>query len=209
MHAESQAILRDSVSEIWDADDGMPLEHVLGSPLGQATRLIHEDDRTTLKWVCYFVARRALACWDLSCEDSRPRNMVRVIGRHLADPDVSLDDLCELIRSPHSDCRYSDTQGAADSVAHAARYLRGESLPDAIYCISGADLAYDHVLTEDGFREWLIEVAIPVASEHREMTFDERFAKRTSGFGLEATHWEPTIGEQDGAGQPPTRTEFE
>ena len=120
--------------------------------------------------------------------------MVRIIGQHLAGRIVSLDEPCTLIDSPHDDCLYSDTQGAADSIAHAARYAREETLPDSIYCMSSADLAYNHVLTEDGFREWLIEMAIPTGGEHREMTFDERSAGRTSGFGLEATHREPTIG---------------
>jgi len=108
---------------------------------------------------------------------------------------VDLDEACKLIRSPHKDCLYSETQTAADSVFHAARYLRNGGLFDAIYSISGADIAYDHAMTKDGFRPWLTKIAIPVARVHREMILEERLAYRTSSFGIEATRGEPIVQE--------------
>ena len=158
--AEALAILTDAKGENWDADDGMPLDRVLTSPLGRAMRRIHDADRGALEWICFFVARRALACWDMSCGDLRPREMVRLIGEHLLDRRTSLDEPCTLIRSPHRDCRYSDTQGAADSVAHAARYVRDGMAPDSIFCVSGADLAYTHRSSEFGLRATHLEPTI-------------------------------------------------
>jgi hypothetical protein len=73
---------------------------------------------------------------------------------------------------------YSETQSAADAVAECARYIRGREPRKAIYCISAADVAYNHVLAGDQFRRWLVDVAIPVALNKREMTDVERESMR-------------------------------
>jgi hypothetical protein len=130
-------------------------------------------------WLTYFVARRALACWEVSCANPRPRRIVESLGRHLGQgADVDWADAIRATRSPFHDCRYSDTQSASDAVAEAARYIRQRDPRHAIYCISAADIAYDHVLVEDCFRQWLLDVAIPSALEKREMTPEEQEAIR-------------------------------
>ena len=126
--------------------------------------------------------------------------MVAQIGSYLLLSECDLSESCPAIQSPHQDCRYSDTQGAVDAITHAARYINNETVLDAVYSISSADLAYNHVLTEDEFRTWLLKVAMPVGAEHREMTFLERNEYRNSRFGLAATLREPIIGKQDTGG---------
>ena len=51
---------------------------------------------------------------------------------------------------------------------------------DPIYvacALSGADVAYDHVYTNDHFRKWLIDIAFDVATERSEITPDELNAR--------------------------------
>jgi hypothetical protein len=73
---------------------------------------------------------------------------------------------------------YSETQSASDAVAECARYVVGRAPRNAVYCISAADVAYNHVLTGDAFRFWLVKVAIPIALNKREMTWAEQDAMR-------------------------------
>jgi hypothetical protein len=92
--------------------------------------------------------------------------------------EVDWNEATRSVPSPYTDCRYSDTQSASDAVADCARYIQTKNALYAIYCISDADIAYDHVLVEDNFRQWLIEVAIPVAIQKREMNQQEQEALR-------------------------------
>ncbi|SHJ18020.1 hypothetical protein SAMN02745181_1384 [Rubritalea squalenifaciens DSM 18772] len=186
-------ILQEHISAIWDADDGMPRDYVMGSPLGMALNHIHDSDSEALRWLSYFVARRALPCWESLCEESRPRDVLEIIGESFHRGLNISDEECRPIISPHRDCLYSATQGAADAVMHASCYLKDGNVMDAIYGLSSADLAYDHMLLEDEFRKWLIEVAVPVSFEHREMSYEERGAFRVSQCGVKATMMEPII----------------
>ncbi len=122
----------------------------------------------------FFVARRALPCWEISCQDDRLRKKIRKLGKHLVfGHPVDWTQLEVAIDSPHKDCRYSDTQSASDAIAEAARYINRKDMIQAIYCISSANVAYEHVLTNDRFREWLISIAVPTAFEKREMSLGE------------------------------------
>lgn len=176
--------LRAGLSEWWDADDGMSDDYVMALPPGRFVMTAYAHDPAILRWLVYFVARRALSCWELSCDDGRPRRLVEELGDFLREG-VPVDwvGACRATPSPFSDCRYSDTQGASDAVAEAARYIHTGDPLRAIYCLSAGDCAYGHVLTEDSYREWLVEVAIPVALEKREMTPSEQEAMRGRGPG--------------------------
>jgi hypothetical protein len=174
--------LRAGVGEWWDADDSMADDYVRSLPQGRFVVAVHAFDPSILCWLTYFTARRALPCWELTCSDDRPRVIVDALGRHLREGvDLKWGDGKRATRSPHRDCLYSETQSASDAVAEAARYIHDRNPLNAIYCISGADTAYHHVLVNDCFRQWLIDVAIPVAVEKREMTPAEQEALRGRG----------------------------
>lgn len=161
------------LGEWWDADEGMDDAYVASLPEGRFIMAAHAFDQDAVCWLTYFVARRALACWD---------RLVEELGRHLRDgAGVDWADAIAATASPFRDCRYSDRQSASNAVAEAARYIHGRDPRHAIYCISAADTAYDHVLGEDRFRQWLMDVAIPAALQKREMTPGEEEAMRGRG----------------------------
>ena len=183
-HPLAQAIeeLRAGRDAVWDADDSMDDVYVMSLPIGSFILAAHAFDSGVVCWLTYFVARRALPCWEVSCAEARPRRIVEALGGHLHNgADVDWADAERATPSPFRDCRYSDTQSASNAVAEAARYIHGRDPLHAVYCVSAADVAYDHVLTEDRFREWPVGVAIPVALERREMNPEEREAMRGSG----------------------------
>jgi hypothetical protein len=174
--------LRAGLGEVWDADDAMDDAYVASLPEGQFVMAAHAFDPTVVCWLTYFVARRALPCWELGSDDPRPRGIVEALGQHLGQGvAVEWSDAVRAAKSPFDDCRYTASQSASDAVAEAARYIRQRDPLHAIYCISAGDTAYDHELVEDRFRDWLMEVAIPAALEKREMTAAEQEALRGGG----------------------------
>ena len=173
--------LRQGIDHQWGGDDSMEPEYVLSLPPGRFVTNLHAHDPEVLGWLVYFVARRTLPCWELSCDVSRPRDIVDSLGRHLRDGEpIDWTDAETATPSPYDDCRFSDTQSASDAVADAAHYVHHKDPLSAIYCISSADLAYAHVLTEDQFRRWLIEIAVPAAFDKREMELHQLQALRQS-----------------------------
>ncbi len=181
--SEHCRLLREGISDIWDAEDWMGEEYVFDLPPGKFVAAIHKTDPDVLSWLVFFVARRALPCWDYCFDDDRARQRVLALGKFLLFGEVpDWADIETAIKSPFLDCRQSDTQSASNSAAEAARYVHRQDPAQALYCISSADCAYDHVLTEDCFREWLVEVATPIAFEKREMTADEMECMRRSAF---------------------------
>nr|WP_309695357.1 hypothetical protein [Armatimonas sp.] len=163
----------------WDAEEGMCDNDIFSVPPGRLVLAIHAHDPDILDWLVYFVARRALPCWEISCTSSQPRRIVEAMKAFLCENQwPNWLECTQRIPSPHYDCLYSETQSAADAVVDGARYLESREPRLAVCCISAAACAYDHVLLGDNFREWLLEVAIPVALEKREMTSNEQEALR-------------------------------
>lgn len=172
------AVLAD-IEGNWDFDDSMAVGHVQVLSYGRLLVAIHKFDRRALEWLTYFVARRGLSCWELSCRDTRPRRIVEQLGKYLLDGGpIEWSDVVRATPSPFNDCRFSDTQSASEAVAECARYISGHNPINSVYCVSSADVAYDHVLTDHRFREWFIRMAVPVALEKREMDEAEREALR-------------------------------
>ena len=68
----------------------------------------------------------------------------------------------------------------SQSAAHAAYYLARGDIRDVYDCVGYADMAFDQSpLSEmDHFREWMLQFAVPIAFEGREMTAGEREALR-------------------------------
>src|SRR5687767_7411221 len=110
--------LRAGLGEWWDADEAMDDAHVASLPEGRFVAAAHALDPGVVCWLTYFVARRALACWELSCAEPRPRLIVDALGRHLREgARVEWVDAVRATPSPFNDCRYSDTQSASNAVA--------------------------------------------------------------------------------------------
>ena len=171
--------LRTGLDVTWDADDGMPDDYVMSLPTGRFVMAAHSFDPEVLCWLTYFAARRALSCWEESCSERRPRRIVEQIGGFLCRGEaVDWGDAARATPSPHNDCLHSETQSASDAVAECARYIVEREPRNAVYCISAANVAYDHVLTGDAFRPWLVKLAIPIALNKREMTWAEQEALR-------------------------------
>lgn len=186
--AECCRPLREGLAEVWDAEDWMGKDYVLGLPPGKLVTAVHDVDPEVLSWLVFFVARRALPCWDYCFDDDRARQRVSALGIYLLFGEVpDWATLETAIKSPFYDCRQSDTQSASNATAEAARYIHQQDPMQALYCISSADVAYDHVLTEDHYREWLVEIAVPIAFEKREMSPEEMECMRQSN------HVEPLI----------------
>jgi hypothetical protein len=173
--------LKDKEGKIWDADDSMDDNYVASSPLGQFCTAIHSLDPEILQWITYFCAKRSLSCWEVYRSGKEPREYVNQIGEYLkTKKDANWAKLKKPIKSPYGDCRYSVMASVAESISNSAKYIHEHNLLSAIYSISGADVAYDHVLTKDNFRKWLMDFATRVASEKREMNESEVDALRSS-----------------------------
>lgn len=173
--------LNEGIDDNWDSDDAMPEEHVLSLPVGKFVMDTFAIDPEVLSWLVFFVARRALPCWETPNDHGIARKRIVDLGRFLlfgVEPDWSQLEMA--VTHPYGDNRFSETQSAADSAAEAARYIHKKDPMQAIYSISSADLAYDHIRTQDLFRVWFVQVAVPVAFEKREMTPEEMELLRCS-----------------------------
>jgi hypothetical protein len=143
--------------------------------------------RMRLAHLAYFAARRALTCWELYCDGDGPRRAIEAVGRRLDgwEADARWEDLSVATTPayrgrPITDCRFCDTSCAAKAAAHAVLFIRGGDIDDAYRCCGYADMAFDQspLCEEDQFREWLLDFAVPVSFEGREMTATEREALR-------------------------------
>jgi hypothetical protein len=166
------------------ADPSCPLWRLVNA-LGTSGR--DDQGRHRLARLAFFAARRALACWEFHCDGDGPQRAVEAVGRYLAG-DRSVGPWNELCRPAAPsyrrelifDCRFSDTSVAAAAAAHAAQYVAAGVIEDAYRGVANADLAYDEspLAEVDHFREWLLEFAVPIAYEERDMTPAEREALR-------------------------------
>jgi len=204
-------VLRSHIGDPWDADDAMDVEYVRASPLGplvEAIESLQEYRMAPLAWLTLYTARRALPCWELYCDSSGPLDAVRVAKQWLATGarPVDIAKLAVVTQPsyhgiPIGDCRACDTGAAAESAAQLIRFLDTRNPLNAIYCISAADSAFDQspLVEKDHFREWLLDYAIPIAVEDREMSQQEQNALREYDAGQicqererEAAYWNPT-----------------
>jgi hypothetical protein len=159
-------ILRLHIRAPWDAEDGMEDSYVRQSPLGcliNAYESLQSPGIHALKWLSLFVARRALPCWELYCDNLVPVDAVRSAEEWLVTgvrpTDVSTFTIATKPAyrgRPIRDCRWADN------------------------CISAADAAFDQspLGAKDPFREWLLDYAIPLSLNNRDMTEAERDALR-------------------------------
>jgi hypothetical protein len=178
------SILSASLGETWDLEDDTTDSHLWASPLGRFVAGIRDTslDQRSMHLLAFFVARRALPCWQLYCDGSIPLDGVRHAELTLAgnaDPAglrLFLEPAVPTFRgSKIVDCRECDTSCAAAAVAHMARLLVDRNPRDLAICLSAADMAFDQspLVRRDHFRRWLIEVAAPAAIAHRSLTDEE------------------------------------
>jgi hypothetical protein len=183
-------ILRLHIRAPWDAEDGMEDSYVRQSPLGcliNAYESLQSPGIHALKWLSLFVARRALPCWELYCDNLVPLDAVRSAEEWLVTgvrpTDVSTFTIATKPAyrgRPIRDCRWADTSCVSDAVVELFRFLISGNTLNAIYCISAADAAFDQspLGAKDPFREWLLDYAIPLSFNNRDMTEAERDALR-------------------------------
>jgi hypothetical protein len=177
-------ILRRSAEENWDLGESTTDSRLWASPLGRFVAAFRNSVQglTALHWLALFAARRALACWQLYCDGTIPLEGVRTAEQFLRGqvPSSALRTFMEPARpsyrgTPIVDCRECDTGSAAKAVACMARLIADGNLRDLAICLSVADMAFDQspLVHRDQFQRWLIEVAIPVALEERDLTDEE------------------------------------
>jgi hypothetical protein len=178
------AILLQSSEQIWDLEDSTTDSDLSGSPLGQFVTAFNARSRSerSLQRLALFAARRAEACWRVYCDGTTPFDGIQAAEKYLAGsaPRSAVSQFSEpAVPSfrglPIVDCRQCDTSCAAAAVAHMARFIASNDLRDLAICLSSADMAFDQspLVSRDRFRRWLIEIAIPVALEGRELTEEE------------------------------------
>lgn len=159
--------LIEGVEENWDADEGLPIDHCFSTPEGKFVKEIYQDESLFLKWLCLIISVKTLKCWEYICESKKPRELTEKLRSHLQNGS-ELPEESELdIKSPFNDCRVSETQSSADCVKNAILYAKTKKPIFAIYCISSADVAFDHVFIEDEFRVWLRTVGIEEADKKK------------------------------------------
>jgi hypothetical protein len=146
-----------------------------------------EEARRRLARLASFAARRVLACWELYCDGDGPRRAVEAVDRWIGGEGSDFpSDTLSIAAAPAyqgrpiTDCRFCDTSRASQAAAHAVLYAAGGDIDDAYRCAVSADMAFDQspLGEEDHFREWLLDYAVPIAYEGREMTPEEREALR-------------------------------
>jgi hypothetical protein len=177
-------ILSLSRDQIWDLDESVADSDFWASPLGTfviAFKALTQNEGS-LHRLALFAARRGVACWRLYCDGTTPLDGVTAAEQYLAGraPNSALGQFSEpaipsFRGTPIVDCRECDTSCAAAAVAHMARLIVGNDLRDLAMCLARADMAFDQspLASRDQFRRWLIEVAIPVALEPRDLTDEE------------------------------------
>lgn len=167
--------LRKELNSNWDADEDMESDYVRKSPLGIFAIELHRINPVILERLTFFSALKALPCWELSCDGKELKQVLKKINSYISNnlTKEELKDVSTPIQSPMNDCRYSDTQGTADAAGFCAKYIITQEPLFAIYSISGADFAYDHVYTNDNYREWLIDVALPIALKKETISNEE------------------------------------
>lgn len=169
---EIKYTLKKSLHKVWDADHQMEDEYVLNSPLGVFAQTLHNVNPSVLERLTYFSALKALPCWEFHLDGTQLRERLRKI-RNVVHAKLSKNQInTRSISSTLNDCRYSETQGAADAIAYCAKYLETGNPIFAIYSLSGADCAYDHIYTNDDYRNWLIDVALDIAVDNDDISED-------------------------------------
>lgn len=176
------ALIGETVTELddnWDIDEDMPASRMHELAYSRLLLAMYDEGREVLSWLTFFVARRAVSCWEANTDDPRlPARLKMLSDFYLEGHQPNWALLRQPVPSPFRDCRYSDTQSAADSVAWAAAYAY-ENVPSAaVYCVSSADVAYDHVLTDHEFRRWFLEVALPASFKKTDLSLAEQHAYR-------------------------------
>jgi hypothetical protein len=193
---EAIEILKERIDKPWDADDSMKEEYVFSTPIGKLINsYILSMDKPklleTLSWLCLFVSRRALVCWELYCDGTEPREITEMILNWLKtkkNKELLLSYTKEINPSYNGfaiiDCRYCDTRCAFDSCVNSVKYITTENCLYAVYAISSADMAFDQspLNKKDNFRDWLIEYAIPISLQQREMSLVEQNALRVFNY---------------------------
>jgi hypothetical protein len=177
-------ILNQARDELWDLDDSTTDADLWASPLGRFVAAFQSlsEPQQGMRLLALFAARRAVACWQLYCDDTTPLDGVHTAERVL-DGSAPASDLQRFLLPanpsyrgvPIVDCRECDTSCAAAAVAHMARLIMNAAPRDLAICISAADMALDQspLGRRDQFRRWLIETAIPVALDQRALTAEE------------------------------------
>jgi hypothetical protein len=168
-------------------EDGAKLEDVReNSVSGQViSRLNEMGGPRAVGLLIAFAARRSLACWFLYCTDTRLAEIAEDVIQHwLIFQNGTLPISATIPIQPMEgdepivDCRFSDTSAASSAVAHAAKYARDRNLLDAMISLSHARSSFNNspVGSVFAFDKWLIDYAIPIALQGREMTEQEAFA---------------------------------
>jgi hypothetical protein len=201
-HLPPLQILIESRDESWDVGDE-PTDDLWASTLGRFVAALGEvaTNERTMELLVLFVARRALACWQIYCDGTGPDEGVQTAERVLAGENPK-SELCRFVEPAIpmfrdvviNDCRTCDTSCAAAAVTYMAQAIVDGNPHYVILCLSAADSAFDQspLNLHEEFRRWLIEVAVPAAVEQRPLSSEEASRFRTYSFDdllREREHW--------------------
>lgn len=140
-----------------------------------------------LVWLVFFTARRSLPCWKIYCDTDEPERAIGAVQKWLTHnfqspewEELSIEPKPSFQGELILDCRECDTAAAAEAAAWTVRFLVSGQPLQAAYSVSASDSAFDQspLGSQDDFRKWFCQVAVPVAYEQREMTHEEKQAFR-------------------------------
>jgi len=180
------------IGSSWDVDETTKPDRLWSSPLGELVVAFGDSRKGSeahrrLSWLTMFAARRALPCWELYCDGRQPQEAVESVRAFLVNG-YALADL-ERLSKPAvpswggvliTDCRECDTSCASGAAAYCVQYAASADPIKAACALSGADMAFDQspLGIKEKFRAWLIDFAVPIAYERREMTLGDQNAYR-------------------------------
>jgi len=185
---DSRDRLRSHDDQPWDADDSMPENYVLTTPIGELVTAFATHGGPTyqikLAWLTMFAARRAIPCWKLYSDSNEPVDALAAIQDWLATrkerdwTPFTVPPQPTERGVPIVDCRACDTGCVADATSQAASFIENRSHQSAICSLAAADMAFDQspVGSVNNYRQWFIDVAIPGAHKECDLTVAEQAA---------------------------------
>ncbi|GAB2622587.1 hypothetical protein GCM10027035_17990 [Emticicia sediminis] len=156
--------------EFWDADDQMEIGFVKSSPLYRLFQKIHDYDFEVVNFLLFSICQKVFPCWEFHIEGTELRKQLSAIENYLNQTIniTELDTFDYRLPTSKTDCTFSETSGASNTIYYTIRYILEQNALLATYSISAAESA-----NCGNFEEWFIKIALPIAFEKRFLTKSE------------------------------------
>jgi len=160
----------------WDLDELMDQDYIEAHPLYKLIDAIHLYDKVILYFLLYNSLLRVLPCWEVTCLEKRPRQILMALKRFLRDQnngDLVLLDYSQRTEPCVYDSGHCELEAASDAIANAVLYVLKKHPEYAAFSVSMVEISFEHIFIDDGFEQWFFDYAIPISFEKRYMTLNE------------------------------------